>query len=342
MIMTKTKSRKEIAQIKAQAKAAVLAMPPRQVRDRTKGKPLKPEDAKVIRTFVAKPTKKNADLLTSVHYVLQRSDAAVVDARAAGLVPSLLVPLLGEKPTGTRPFMGRPARIAAVCLWLLLRDRPSSDPDLATLVDLLASKDKSVREHAAFAHGRLLLSRADVASFVALYGKSDAAVQTGLLLALRWRIGAAVSDEEHPPSDAEVARLEPVIGAALASRAHCALALESLQQLSWRIHADVTPFIPHVVGVLDGGKPAAVVDALNVLKDHVNASRRRSSITRDVSRAIALVVAHSRALPGKQKVTEVQIAARYALSAYQSIAENLGPADRKRIEQAFKKVAHIA
>ena len=57
--------------------------------------------------------------------------------------------------------------------------------------------------------------------------------------------------------------------------------------------------------------------------------------------SIDAVVRCSKAPPGAQKVTKVQIAARYALSAYAEMADHLGEASRRKLKNALPAVSHI-
>ncbi len=147
---------------------------------------------------------------------------------------------------------------------------------------------------------------------------------------------------DHGRQDSPAAFAAPVLISALRTPAERTTALEIVQQIAARLHADITPMLDPLLEVLDNGKPAHAELVLMALKSQAFGIRHgRVPFDPRVAEAIPLIVRHTAALPGKSKTTRVQIAAHYALSAYRTLDEHLTAAQLTAIEQASAATSHM-
>lgn len=305
--------------------------------------PFPPAGVSSVASFFAAPSDQTLLALASARGRLLAEELVSLlrehDAR-----PSHFYPFLSAPAKGRGWARKDPGRTAARHVWLLV-DSGLADP-AATVTELsamLGERDKALRSNAAYALGRVLLGSADDEAFAEQYERGDAVVRLGALSALLSlardrKAGRHTGLTEDIERD-DVRRHAKVLSSALRGSAPLrTVGLQSLRQF----RADITPILDPLLEVLDGGKPAHIECGLQILTDHAFAIKHgRAPFDGRVGQALDAIVRHSRALPGKAKVTKVQIAARYALQAYQSIEGALDEGQRSALHEAFEKVSHI-
>jgi hypothetical protein len=261
--------------------------------------------------------------------------------RDANAKTNVFYALFSAKPEGNGVKKWDAGRCAAREAWQLFHyELVDVAVETRRLDEMFAGKDKVARANAAFLLGRVHFERGDPSAGIAMFESGDAAVRLALLDAF-WTTVVAARMDKRSIRPAE--KFAPMLAAGLRGRPdQRTRALQAIQQIAIHLRADLSSVLTPVIEVLDSGKPAQIEYALRILAHHA-CWIMHALVPYDarIGGSIAAIIEHSKPVKGKLKVTKVQIAARYALSAYEKLGKHFDAEQRDAVERAFAAIAHV-
>lgn len=317
------------------ARVAVASTRPRPPAPPPDPATMPPAAVAAVRAFFAAPSVATLRALSNSRTHLREPELVLL-FREHGAIPPTFHPFFAAPPEGRGLRRYDPARTAAREVWTLLQ-HGLADPaaETAALTTMLTSRDARVRENAAYVLGRYHFQLGTAAAAAAQYDHGDAAIRTGTLEAIASVVNVSVMKRGplRPTAD-----FVPILAAALrGTPSERTLALAAIHQISVRVRADITALLDPLLDVLATGKPAQLESALQSLGAHAGSILAgRSPFDARIPASIPTIIRHLRPLPGSQKQTKVQIAARSTLRTYARLTEHLSAADLAEIEQSVR------
>lgn len=324
------------------APIALMILRPRQAQARRSVDPdkINPKGIELIDAFLAAPSVSSVKRLDGCGSLIREDAIKWVLARRE-LRSEMFFGLFAERAEGRGYAKFDPGMAAARWMWCAI-DAGSLDEDttLAEARTLLRQKNTLVRKHAAWVLARSAFKRQQEAFVEGMYERGDTAVRLGVVGAYTFHVSDAVMGYDSYPSVEPHAAL--ILAAVQGPAAVRKSVAATLQQVAGRVRVSITAVLPAVTHLLERGKPAEVVYALDALMSHVYSIKHgRAQWSEALDRCVQLAIAHTSEDVTKAKTTKTRIAASYVMRALSSLGEALPARHAAKVEAATLSVSGV-